>query len=105
MWTTLYFLTGISLYLVWRQKEEDNIKLALLVFAGQLLLNIIWSLVFFAWESPVFALLVIILLWLAICTTIYLFYDIFSWSSYLLLPYLMWVSFAIILNFAIVILN
>lgn len=105
VWTILYFLMGCSLYLVWQKVGDKNIKLAVLVFGGQLFLNISWSLVFFTLESPILALGVIILLWLAICLTIYLFYDISAWSSYLLIPYLIWVSFAIILNLAIVILN
>ena len=106
VWTILYILMGISLYLVWKQKEtKPRIKWALFVFAIQLILNVMWALVFFALESPLIALIVIILLWISIGVTIYLFYFISCWSSYLLVPYFLWVSFAIILNIAIVILN
>jgi tryptophan-rich sensory protein len=97
---------GISLYLVW-QKGFDNpqVKIALLIFAAQLVLNILWSILFFGLKSPLLAFIEIIFLWIFILLTIINFYPISRPASYLLIPYILWVSFAAILNFSIFMLN
>jgi tryptophan-rich sensory protein len=102
VWTTLYLLMGISLYLVLRTGLNDkNVKMALAVFIFQLVLNSLWSFLFFGLHSPFTAFIEIIFLWIAILTSIILFFRI-SWvAGVLLIPYILWVSFASFLNFAI----
>ena len=102
VWTTLYLLMGIAAYLVWKQGLQNRaVKQALLIFVAQLVLNGIWSPVFFGMHQVGGALLVIILLWLMIVLTILRFYPLSRVAAYLLIPYLLWVSFASVLNFAI----
>ncbi len=98
-WTILYVLMGISLYLVWRKKKVPSI------FWIQLVLNTLWSIIFFGLKNPVLALIEVIALWIAIVFTIKSFYKINKLSAYLLYPYLAWVSFATFLNLFIIILN
>lgn len=106
VWTLLYTLMGISLYLVWNKgKYTKKEKLALLVFCIQLFLNFFWSFSFFGIEMPLLALFVIFAMWTAIFYTIVLFKKINKTAAYLLIPYLLWVSFATLLNLFIVILN
>lgn len=106
VWTTLYFMMGISLYLVWQKKLNKKIKqTSLLLFFSQLVLNALWSIVFFGFQSPLIAFLVIIALWLLIYLTIKSFIVISKPAGYLLIPYLLWVTFASLLNLSIVILN
>jgi benzodiazapine receptor len=101
-WTLLFLLMGIALYLVDQQRsEKTKIKGALTVFGVQLLLNLSWSAAFFGLHSPLLALFVIVLLWLAIVLTFLKFRAISRLAGYLLLPYLFWVSFASYLNFTI----
>ncbi|MEF8847314.1 MAG: TspO/MBR family protein [Candidatus Paceibacterota bacterium] len=102
-WTLLYLLMGVSLYLVWSRAKTH--KKALFVFAVQLVLNTLWSIIFFGLQAPLWGFVEIILLWVAILLTITSFYKINKTAAYLLLPYLAWVSFAAVLNLAIVILN
>lgn len=106
VWTTLYFLMGISLYLIWKKgiKTEES-KVALLLFGFQLVLNALWSIIFFGLRLPLYAFILIIILWLAILFTIIKFYKITKPAAYLLIPYIMWVSFASVLNFYIWLLN
>jgi benzodiazapine receptor len=106
VWTTLFLLIGISLYLIWVKFEKDEkIKEAILAFALQFILNILWSVAFFGLQFPLYGFIIIVLLWFAISFTILKFYPISKTAAYLFLPYLFWVSFATILNFSIVILN
>jgi len=100
VWTILFLLMGLSLYLVWVQ-EVRIAKTALVVFGLQLLLNILWSYLFFGLKSPVYGMIEILFLWLAILTTIIAFYRVSRLASFLLLPYIFWVSFAAVLNFFI----
>ena len=102
VWTLLFLLMGISLYLVWRQ---GNTSAALTIFFVQLALNLLWSILFFGLHQPTLAFLEIIVLWLAILATILKFYPISNLAAYLLIPYLLWVSFAGFLNFTIARLN
>lgn len=105
-WSLLFLLMGIALYLVVQQySKETKIRGALIVFGAQLLLNLGWSAAFFRLHSPVFAMVVIVLLWLAIVLTIVKFRAVSPMAGNLLIPYLMWVTFASFLNFTIVQLN
>ncbi len=102
VWTTLYLIMGISLFLVWRTGlNEKEVKIAVAVFAFQLALNALWSFLFFGLESPFSAFIEIIFLWASILVSIILFLRISRIAGYLLIPYLLWVSFASVLNFAI----
>ncbi|MFB0562026.1 MAG: TspO/MBR family protein [Candidatus Lokiarchaeia archaeon] len=102
VWTTLFLLMGISAYLVWIEGwENKEVKIALSVYGVQLVLNTLWSILFFGLQSPFAGFLGIIPLWIAIVLTILLFYKISKKAAYLLIPYILWVSFAAILNFTI----
>jgi tryptophan-rich sensory protein len=106
VWTTLYTLMGISLYLVWEKGlQKPEVKKGILIFGIQLGLNSLWSFLFFGLKSPYYAFIEIILLWFAIFLTILQFRKISKTASYLLLPYIVWVSFAAVLNYYIWILN
>jgi benzodiazapine receptor len=103
VWTTLFVIMGIALYLVWTSGKENNI--AIWIFGIQLALNVLWSVLFFGLHSPRWAFVDIIALWLAILATIISFYSVSATASYLLIPYILWVSFATILNWKIMVLN
>lgn len=106
VWTILYFLMAIAFYIVWDKDVKNKTKeQAIQIFLFQLALNLLWSLVFFGFQNPLLALVVIIALWLSIFMTIKYLYKLAKIAAYLLVPYILWVSFASILNFAIVILN
>ena len=105
-WTVLYILMGVALFLVWRHGlDTQGVKLALTVFAVQLVLNALWSIIFFGMQSPAWAFVEIILLWLAIVATLWAFWRTTPAAGLLLVPYLAWVSFAAVLNGSIWILN
>ena len=106
VWTALYFLMGVSVYLVWEKGlKTKQVKEALFYFLAQLFLNFIWSILFFGLRSPILGLVHILVLWVLILITTLKFYKLSKPASYLLIPYLLWVSFAAILNFSIVLLN
>jgi len=106
VWTTLYALMGIAAFLVWKKGlVRKDVRKALGVFLFQLVLNAAWSIIFFGLHSPFWALIDITLMWLAIVWTIVLFYKISKPAMWLLVPYILWVSFAAYLNYSIWILN
>lgn len=110
VWTTLFVLMGIALYLVWKKWailpwSRTQKRLALTVFGAQLVLNTLWSIIFFGLQSPGSALIEIVFLWLAIVATIVMFAKVSKPAAWLLVPYLLWVSFASYLNFTIWSLN
>lgn len=106
VWTTLFALMGISAFLIWEKSVSNKgARFALFIFACQLLLNLLWSMIFFGLQSPGWALLEIGILWIAITTTILLFYKISRLASLLLIPYILWVTFAVYLNYLFWILN
>jgi len=105
-WISLYLLMAVAVYLVWQKGwQTPGVRQALAVFLVQLLLNVLWSPAFFGWRSPLAGMIVIILLWLAIVLTIFLFFKISRPAALLLLPYLLWVSYASALNISIYFLN
>lgn len=101
VWTILYALMAIAAWLVWRERafNRDNVVLALGFFVAQLLLNALWSWLFFAWHEGALAFVDIIALWMLIVVTLVLFWRVHPVAGVLLLPYLIWVSFAAALNF------
>lgn len=106
VWILLYFMMGIALYFVWiAKKEEKEIKFALILFFTQLVLNTTWSIAFFGLRSPFLGLVNIILLLTALIFTIIQFFKVSKKASYLLLPYLLWLSFATVLNYWIYLIN
>jgi translocator protein len=104
VWVLLYFLMGISLYLIWQNKAKDN-KKSLIIFGIQLILNAFWSFLFFGLKSPLYGLIDILLLLAAIIFTIAFSFKISYYAAILLIPYLAWVCFATILNYSIMSLN
>ncbi len=102
VWTLLYILMGIAFYLVWIKAGDNDLKRnAMLFYFIQLALNFCWSFIFFYAEQPGWALADIILLWVFIAATIYWFSKISKTAAWLLVPYILWVTFATALNFAI----
>lgn len=106
VWTTLFAMMGIAAFLVWKKGlKRRDVKIALSIFLGQLVLNTLWSLIFFGLHSPGGALVEIVFLWLAIAATIVAFAKVSKAAAWMLAPYILWVSFAAYLNYAIWILN
>jgi tryptophan-rich sensory protein len=104
-WTILYILIGISFYLVWKTGWDDKKNIVLGVYSVQLILNLLWSILFFGLRNPLLGLIEIIVLWFVILLNIIVFYRIKKEAGILLVPYLFWVSFASVLNYYIFILN
>ena len=105
-WVTLYLLMSISAFIVWRRGlSNPQVRKALVVFIIQLILNALWSVIFFGLQSPVYGVIVIVALWIAILLTILKFSKISFLATVLLLPYILWVSFAAVLNVSIWLLN
>ena len=105
VWTTLYILMGVSSFLIWKQNASKGRNLAMLVYFIQLLLNFGWSFIFFYYKMIGAALIEILLLWSSILVMIVLFYKIKPAAAYINLPYLLWVSFAAVLNASYYFLN
>ncbi len=102
VWTTLYVLMGIALYLVWKSEAGTALKkTAISLFAVQLILNFFWSFIFFKQQQIGWALVEIIVMWLFILLTIFAFAKVNKTAAWLLVPYISWVSFASILNYTI----
>jgi translocator protein len=106
VWTLLYILMGIALFLVIKNGVDTApVQKAVLVFAAQLLVNLVWSFLFFGIHAIFLSLLDILLLFFLIVATSILFYRVSKPAAYLLIPYICWVSFACILNAMIGVLN
>ena len=106
VWTTLYIMMGIAAFLIWRNGlNNKSVMIAISIFLIQLILNCIWSIAFFGFKSPFAGLVIIIFLWIAIVATMFAFYKISMPAMILLIPYIFWVSFAAVLNYAIYMLN
>lgn len=98
VWTVLYILMGISLYIVWKQVPGRRRENALGIFSLQLLLNFLWSLFFFYFRDIEIALIDIGALWISTAIMIVLFIRVKPLAGWLNIPYLLWLSFAIVLN-------
>lgn len=102
VWITLYTLMGVSLFLVWRKQGSSKSKTAALgFFFIQLVLNVLWSVLFFGMRLPGAAFIEIMTLWLCAAVTLYLFFRLSHAAGVLLIPYLLWLTFAVVLNFSL----
>ena len=99
VWTVLYAAMGVSAWLVWRQKDRVPVQGALFLFGIQLVLNGIWTYLFFGLKNPGLAFVEILVLWVAIACTVISFRQKSRTAALILIPYLAWVSFAAYLNF------
>jgi len=100
-WIFLYTLMGIAAFLVWQKRGESGVKKALWLYGVQLVLNALWSVVFFGLQNPSLSFLLILVLWLLIILVTVKFWEIERVAGILFVPYVVWVGFATILNFAI----
>jgi benzodiazapine receptor len=105
VWTSLYLLLGVSLYLILEKKLKKEKNLILMVFSVQLFLNFLWSIIFFGMHLPMIAFIEIAFLWGSIVWLVVNFWRFSRPASLILVPYLCWVSFAAILNLTVAILN
>ena len=106
VWLTLYLLMGIAIFLIWRKGlNTEGVKPAFIIFWVQLIINIIWSVVFFGFESISGGLIVIILLLIAVIITIVQFFKVSRPAGGLLIPYIVWLGIATSLNVGVLILN
>lgn len=105
VWTLLYTLMGVALYIVWQQRSKQSKRLAFIFFGLQLALNTLWSVVFFGLHLPLLGVAVIVTLLLAIILTATMFWQFSKLAASMLIPYVAWVSFATALNIAIAVLN
>jgi len=106
VWPILYVMMGISAFLIWNKGiGSKQARVALGLFILQLILNSLWTPIFFGLNMMALALVEIVLLWVAILITIFAFWRISKTAAYLLIPYILWVSFAIVLNAALWYLN
>ena len=105
VWTTLFIMMGIAVSIIWLSEKNEARTKAPKVFFVQLVLNTLWSIIFFGLKNPALAFVEIILLWLAILYTIILFRKINRKASCLLIPYILWVSFASVLTLSVALLN
>jgi tryptophan-rich sensory protein len=100
VWIILYVLMGISFYIIWIKSSRQNFGFLFSAFVLQLILNAFWNIIFFGLRFPLLAFIEIIVLWVMILICIFYFYPVSRASSYLLVPYIIWVTFAAVLNFA-----
>ncbi|MBQ2764728.1 MAG: tryptophan-rich sensory protein [Firmicutes bacterium] len=106
VWTILYLLMGLAFYMVTVSDENDEqVNNAKKIYYLQLAVNFFWSIIFFNMEQYLFAFLWLILLWILIIVTLIRFYRIQPLAGYLMIPYLLWVTFAGYLNFGVFLLN
>jgi translocator protein len=101
VWTMLYIMMGISLFLIWKSPPCDARNYALAIFCIQLVLNFAWSFIFFLFKQAGWAFFEIILVWISVVAMIIIFHRINKTAAFLQIPYLLWVSFASVLNGAI----
>lgn len=106
VWIVLYSVIGIAAYAIWRKGlRVPGVKQALAIFMLQLTLNALWSIVFFGARSIVGGMVIIVLLWLSIVWTMAVFFNLSKTAFLLIVPYILWVSFALVLNVALLMLN
>lgn len=105
VWSILFVLMGIASYLVLVSKDTSSTRTALIFYGVQLFFNFLWSIIFFNFRLYLFAFVWLVALWLLILITTWKFYKISKKAAYLMLPYILWVTFAGYLNFGIYLLN
>ena len=106
VWTILYILMGIAAFLIWKRGwREKRVLSGLILFLIQLVFNTLWSIFFFGFKSPFVGVIIIIVLWFLILFTILEFFKVSRVASYLLIPYILWVTFASVLNISVLLLN
>ena len=105
VWTTLYILMGVSLFIVLNKAKELDRNKIILIFSLQLILNFLWSFIFFEFHQLGLALIEIVVMWCSILVMILVFYKTNKWAAYINIPYLLWVSFASVLTYSIYNLN
>lgn len=105
VWSTLYAAMAVAAWLVWRAEPAARTRAALGLFLAQLAVNALWSWVFFGWHLIGWALAELVVLWVLILCTLVAFYKIRPLAAALLVPYLVWVSFAGALNWALWVAN
>jgi len=99
IWITLYLLMGVAVFTVWREGfDQEGVPIAFAVFWGQLVMNILWSVIFFGLRSLLGGIVIILLLWIAILVNIITFFGVSPLAGWLLIPYIIWVSIAANLN-------
>ena len=101
VWSVLYLAMAVAAWLVWRRHDTPSRRRGLFLFALQLVLNALWSWLFFAWQWGAAALVDITLLWLLVAATMANFWRVRAAAGFLMVPYLFWVSFAAVLNLAL----
>lgn len=105
VWTVLYIVMGISFYIIWKTNTTESKKTATFIYGLQLLFNFLWSILFFYFHLIFLAIIDIFILWSLILYMIYLFRKINPAAGLMNIPYLLWVSFATVLNISIWLLN
>lgn len=101
VWTLLYAIMAFAAWLVWRRRDSRPAQMAIVFFVLQLVLNALWSWLFFGWRLGALSFLDIVLLWALLVTTLVLFWRVSRLAGWLLVPYLAWVTFAAVLNLRI----
>ena len=101
VWTVLYVMIAVAGFLVWAQSGTAAVAPPLIVYGLQLVLNALWSYLFFGLRRPDLAFADILVLWLVVLATILLFFPVAAIAGWLLIPYLLWVSFAVALNYSV----
>jgi tryptophan-rich sensory protein len=101
VWSALYFLMGISAWLVWRERGFSQARVALWLFVVQHVFNALWSWLFFAWQRGALSFAEIIVLWLLIFATLVMFWRVRPLAGMMLVPYLLWVTYAAALNYSL----
>ncbi len=104
VWTLLYLFMAVAMWLVWRQEEAQEVAQMTppqMMWVAQLVLNLGWSVIFFGLREPGLALVEIILLWSAVLATTFVFFQVSRPAGLLMAPYLLWLTFAAVLNFGI----
>ncbi len=106
VWTTLFALMGIAVFIIWHKgPRRTDVRVAVVFFAMQLILNVAWSYIFFGMHAPGKALIDILLLWSMIMLTTLTFHPISKIAAWLMVPYLLWVTFAAYLNLTVWLFN
>jgi len=106
VWIILYYLMGVSLYIVWKDELKSKTRnVFFVVFAIQLILNALWSLLFFGLKSPLLGLIDILILDVMLVVTIFYATRVSKYAAMLLIPYMVWIIIASVLNYAILVLN